>query len=272
MSNVTVVNNVTQDHVQSEFFHNGQVYQGNVKGLVKLCQVLKGQRNALKLALQWGLQRGLISSQNNQKAPLMAALAAIASEEPQMLKKAVLYAESYAPFLVFTWQDKISAKGIITVDDKAAPEIAYKPIDVVASRKLVARLEAFLTWKAPKAEKVVTPVTEKQAESLAARLDISDQKAQETVINKLLTGKTPASAALAALDGIKEIAVKQVFTESEKASLLAAIEGLAKHLQPVDTAPEQADTALNTALEQAKAKATPKAKATKAKATPKAVA
>ena len=72
---------------------------------------------------------------------------------------------------------------------------------------------------------MVTPVTEKQAESLA-RLDISDQKAQETVINKLLTGKTPASAALAALDGIKEIAVKQVFTESEKASLLAAIEGL----------------------------------------------
>lgn len=261
MTNANVVNNVSQDHVQSEFFHNGQVYQGNVKGLVKLCQVLKGQRNALKLALQWGLQRGLISSQNNQKAPLMAALAAIASEEPQMLKKAVLYAEAYAPFLTFTWQDKISAKGIISVDDKAAPDIAYKSIDEAPSRKLSARLESFLTWKAPKAEKVVTPVTEKQADTLADRLSISDQKAQETVISKLLTGKTPASAALAALEGLKEMAAKQVFSDSEKTALLAALEGVIKHLQPTtDEATDEATgTALNTALEQAKAKATPKA-------------
>lgn len=257
MTNQNVVNNVTQDHVQSEFFHNGQVYQGNVKGLVKLCQALKGQRNALKLALQWGLQRGLISSQNNQKAPLMAALAAIASEEPQLLKKAVKYAESYAPYLSFEWKNKVSTKGIISVDDKAAPEIAYKSIEVVPTRKLAARLESFLTWKMPKDGKVTTPVTEKQAESLADRLNISDQKAQETVINKLLTGKTAASASLAAVEGIREMAVKQAFTESEKASLLAAIDGLVKHLQPVDTAP---DTALDTALEQAKATTKPKAK------------
>ena len=243
MTNSNVVNNVTQDHVQSEFFHNGVIYQGNVKGLVKLCQVLKGQRNALKLALQWGLQRGLISTQNNQKAPLMAALAAIASEEPALLKKAVQYAETYAPFLEFKWQDKVSAKGIISVDDKSAPEVTYKSIDAFPVRKLVARLEPFLTWKAPKAPKVVRPVTEKQAATLADRLDASQLEASEKIITKLMTGKNAAIAAMAALEGIKVMLVQGGLDEFDKAALLPVVESLTKHLQPTV---EESDNTLST--------------------------
>lgn len=227
-----VIEDKLQDHVSSEFLYNGQTYQANLSGLSALMDAVRGQRNALKLALAWSLDRALICTQNSQKGPIVAALEAISKEEPSLLKKAKAYVETYAHYLVLTWKDQVSAKGIISEDTKSAPHVEYIKWNELPNRKLAGKLVGLLQFKPVKATiKAVVPVTEKQAETLAERLDVSDQKAQEAVITKLMTGKTAASAAVAAIEGIKTMAVKQVFSESEKAALLTAIEGLAKHLQ-----------------------------------------
>ena len=241
-----IVDNL-QEHVSSEFNYNGQTYQANLSGLSALMDAVRGQRNALKLALAWSLDRALICTQNSQKGPIVAALEAIAKEEPSLLKKAKAYVEAYAPYLVLTWKDAVSTKGIISEDTKSAPHVEYIKWNELPNRKLARKLEGLLQFKPVKATtKAVVPVTEKQAENLAERLEVSDQEAQEAVITKLMTGKTAASAAVAAIEGIKTMAVKQVFSDSEKLAVLTALEGLAKHLWPAAGHPDSLQFALET--------------------------